>query len=198
MARLCGQRYIQMRATRAVQPRLTIPEFVELYAPLPGKYELWGGVPLLRAAGTARHALVGGNIIASLRAKLRGTGCAPFNSDLMLRVCAENGRLPDVAIYYDPRDIADPSALAFERPSVVFEILSPSTARVDRGAKLTEYQAIESVHTIVFVDPDLERMETWDRVAANEWRDVQHPAGADLALTHSAVILTAAEIFAPV
>ena len=120
MARLRSRCYIQAMATRAVQPRLTIPEFVELYAPLPGKYELWDGVPVLMAGGTARHALIGVNIVSALRPKLRGTGCAPFNSDMMLRVGAENGRLPDVAIYCDPRDLADPSALAFELPSVVF------------------------------------------------------------------------------
>ena len=185
-------------ATRAIQPRLTIEEFVELYAPLPGKYELWDGVPVLMAGGTAKHALIGVNIVSALRVKLRGSGCAPFNSDMMLRVGQENGRLPDVAIYCDPRDLIDPSSVAFSRPSVVFEVLSASTAKIDRGAKLAEYQAIESVQTIVFVDTDLERLETWDRMGANEWRNVQHTTGTDLVLTRPAVTLAADEIFAPV
>jgi Uma2 family endonuclease len=136
MARPPGRCRVHAIVTRAVQPRLMLPEFVESYAPLPGKYEQWGGVPVLMADDTACYALIGVNIVSALRDKLRATGCALFNSDTMLRVGADNARLPDAAIYCDPRDLADPSALAFERPCVVLEILSPSTARMDRGARL--------------------------------------------------------------
>ena len=117
---------------------------------------------------------------------------------MLLSIGGENGRLPDAAIYCDRRDLDDPSALSFERPSVIFEVLSSTALRIDRGAKLHEYQTIPSVRTIVYVDTDLERLETWERMGANEWRNIQHSAGADLVLTQPAVTLGADEIFARV
>lgn len=55
-------------------------------------------------------------------------------------------------------------------PRIVFEVLSPSTAAVDRGDKLDAYRAVESLTDYVIVDPDRETFDHYARDADGSWR----------------------------
>ncbi len=86
---------------------------------------------------------------------MAGGPCEPFGSDVGVITGTHKVRYPDVSIICDRRDLdADPNQTqAMRFPAVVFEVLSPSTAKLDRGEKLEEYKAIASISTIVIVDP---------------------------------------------
>ena len=78
-------------------------------------------------------------------------------------------RFPDVSVYCreDTRDDpADPKLLG--DPRVLFEVLSPSTARNDQITKLAEYRARPGVRTVVFVDPENERVRVVDTAQKRE------------------------------
>lgn len=64
-----------------------------------------------------------------------------------LQLDAGNLRYPDVAIYCDPRDFEQNlrEVQTFRFPSVIFEVLSRSTRREDRGVKVAEYKEIATV-----------------------------------------------------
>ena len=183
----------------ATQPRyLTADEFLAEYEGVPGKWELVGGVPHMMAGGTARHADVAGNIYAALRTKLPGTGCRPFNSDMGLRISEQEVLYPDVAVYCDPRDLeCNPDRTrSFGFPSVIFEILSPSSVRRDRGRKLEAYRELDSVRLIVLVDAAERRFETYERVDDDEWAVGLHAPGATLDVLAPPFTITADEMFA--
>ncbi|MBB5710608.1 Uma2 family endonuclease [Sphingomonas xinjiangensis] len=108
-----------------------------------------------------------GNIFFALRQRLRGTGCAPFNSDIAVRTHDGSIRYPDVAVY-GGRGEADDEQKAFDDPRVVFEILSAGTARTDLRVKLPEYQLLASVDTIVFVDIASERLRVVQRTGPGD------------------------------
>jgi Uma2 family endonuclease len=58
---------------------------------------------------------------------------------------------PDVMVACDPSD----NARYFrERPSVIFEVLSPDTERTDRREKLLAYRDIRTLQTYVIVEQD--------------------------------------------
>lgn len=177
--------------------KLTLDQFIEEYhLGREQKFELVDGEAWLMSGGTARHALTAGNILTALRARLRGTGCVPFGSDLLLAIDQANARLPDVAVYCDPRDLDDLDQVKFEYPKVLFEVLSTSTESIDRRAKVPEYQAIASVQVIVLVDARVRTFETFERVSADEWRNIKHHRGEPLILANPTITLTADEIFA--
>lgn len=46
-------------------------------------------------------------------------------------------------------------------PTVLIEVLSPSTADYDRGEKLRHYRAIPSLEAIVLFDHESQRAELW-------------------------------------
>lgn len=177
--------------------KLTVDQFLAEYAGAQGKYELVDGEVWAMAGGSATHADIAGNVFFALKQKLRGNSCRPFNSDMGLELDRGNLRYPDVAIYCDPRDFDQDlrEVQVFRHPSVIFEVLSPSTVREDRGAKVFEYKRLPSVTMIVLIDPVSQSVETHDRINDHEWRHRQLLREADLVLSEPAVTLTFGEIF---
>jgi Uma2 family endonuclease len=62
-------------------------------------------------------------------------------------------------------------------PAVLFEILSPSSEKYDRGLKFQNYPTIQSLKDYILVDQTQIRIEQYARQADNTWtlRDYQHP-----------------------
>ena len=176
---------------------LTVDQFFDEFAEIEDRYELIDGVPSMMAGGAVRHARVAGNIFSTLKAKLRGGSSEPFASDMGLRLNQTNLRYPDVAIYCDPRDLdpANSSEQGLRHPSVIFEVLSPSTPAFDRGGKVAEYQQLESVRTIVLVNAERRELEVHQRTGDDEWRKFMLGEGAPLEIAEPALTLTAEEIF---
>ncbi len=177
--------------------KLSIEQFFADYSGAV-KYELIDGEAVMMTGGTVRHGEVGGNIYAALHARLRGSGCRPFNSDTGLRIDTTGVLYPYVAIYCDPRDLdADRrDKLTLTRPVIVFEVLSPGTANDDRGYKVLVYKEIATVESIVLIDPERQRIERHDRVGPEKWQHEHLPTGSGLTLRSPVVELTFAEIFA--
>jgi Uma2 family endonuclease len=142
---------------------MTAEEFLVEYEGVPGRWELVEGIPKLMAGGSIAHARVARNVLVALTPKLRGSGCEPFNSDTGLRLGDWDVRYPDAAIYCDRRDLErDPlTTREFRHPSVIFEVLSPSTARYDREAKLRAYAGVEGLRMVVLLDPGTRGVEVY-------------------------------------
>ena len=135
------------------------------------RYELVDGVPVpLRAMSGASmtHDAIAVNIIGSLHAQLRGSGCRPTTPDAGLRTAIRRVRRPDVTV-----ECAPPSTKSYESTNsiAVFEILSPSTRKNDRNMKLPEYIRHPSLRTIVLIDPDLMDVLVYRRDLGGDWQD---------------------------
>lgn len=182
-------------ATQPDYPPLTAEEFLEIDFG-ERKAELDNGVIRMMAGGTARHAQVQGNIFAALFTRLRGTGCAPYNSDMAARTRDRSIRYPDVSIYCGRGDKINDEVKAFDDPRVVFEVLSGGTARTDLRIKLEEYKELPSIDTIVFVDIATELLRVVQRTGPNGWSDVGYSEPIDLSLPSLTVELPHAEMFA--
>ena len=182
-------------ATQPLYPLLTAEEFIEIDFG-ERRAELDDGVIRMMAGGTARHAQVQGNIFVALRQRLRGTGCAPYNSDMAARTHDRSVRYPDVSVYCGRSGSENDREKMFDDPRVVFEVLSAGTARTDLRKKLDEYKQMPSVDTIVFVDIAIERLRVVQRTGRSGWSDVGHEEPIDLRLPSLDLLLPHAEIFA--
>lgn len=181
-------------ATSPHYPLLTADEFLQIDFG-ERKAELDDGVIRMMAGGTARHARVQGNILVALAARLRGTGCTPYNSDMATWTHDRSIRYPDVTVFCGHDGPQDDDAKAFDDPRIVFEVLSAGTARTDLRVKLDEYKALASVDTIVFVDIAAERLRVVQRTGRNGWSDERHEEPFDLPLPSIGMRLSHAEIF---
>ena len=188
-----------MMATQPAYPELllTAEQFLAIEFGSDIKAELDNGIIRMMAGGTEAHARVQGNIFAFLRQSLRGTGCRPYNSDMAVKTHGQSIRYPDVAIYCSEGGKPEDRALkAFERPAVIFEILSAGIARTDLRVKLDEYKALPSVSTIVFVDVTHERVRIIQRSAAGGWNDLPATEPMDVPLPGIDLVVPHTEIFA--
>ena len=115
------------------------------------------------------HNRLQGNIYAEVRAALRDGNCEAFNSDLRIRVSARVYTYADVSVVCGKPVLADERQDILLNPVVIFEVLSPSTEKYDRGLKFQHYRTIDSLKDYVLVDQDQVRIEHYSRETDNTW-----------------------------
>jgi Uma2 family endonuclease len=159
------------------------------------KHEYLNGVVYAMAGGTQRHNKIAGNIFAALHNRLRGKPCHPYASDMLVRVQSGDDLrfyYPDVSIICRP---AGPEARIQENPSVIFEVLSDSTARTDTGEKRMAYLTIPTLEALVLVDARKHEVTVW-RHGADGWGiEVFTASGSTLAFSSADCALTLGEIY---
>jgi len=174
------------------RPRSMTPdEFYSWQLDQDERHELVEGVPVpLRAMTGASnaHDVILVNCIAELHTRLRGKPCRVASADTALRTAIRTSRRPDVTV-----DCAPPEANSYEahRPTVVVEVLSPSTRKFDRFTKLDEYRRHPSLRHILLVDPDSVAAKLYSRPDEGAWTAV------DLLGEDAIVDLSAIEISLP-
>ncbi len=129
---------------------MTLPDFLAWEARQPLRHEFDGLHPVAMTGGTAAHALIQRNLAISVGARLRGTPCTFYGSDLKIEA-AGRIRYPDGFVACTP--VAPRSTLVRD-PVTIFEVLSTSTAGTDRITKNQEYAALPSVRRYVMLEQD--------------------------------------------
>jgi Uma2 family endonuclease len=177
---------------------LTAEEFLQIEFGPDMKAELDNGVIRMMGGGTAEHDRIQVNIIGFLFNALKGSGCRPSGSDMGVRTHNGSVRYPDVTVFCRPGDPGDDKRKAFDDPRVIFEVLSPSTASLDRIFKVEEYKALASVDTIVLVDPAKQRVRVVQRTGpgSDGWSDVNYSQPQDVTLPSLGVTIPHGDIFA--
>jgi Uma2 family endonuclease len=135
----------------AVRKPMSLPEFLEWEDRQELRYEFDGVEPVAMTGGTVGHATIQGNLAIAIGGRLRGKPCRFYGSDLKIRVADDHIRYPDGMIVCST---VDPAAKVVHDPVVIFEVLSPSTAAIDRIVKAREYQATLSVKRYVMLEQD--------------------------------------------
>jgi Uma2 family endonuclease len=155
------------------------------------KHEYLDGVVYAMASGSPEHAAVAANVIALLRVAVAGKRCRVFSSDLRVRVKPTGlATYPDASVIcerveLDPEDAKGHTAL---NPTLLVEVLSPSTEDYDRGEKLAHYKRIGSLREVMLVAHDERCVEVWRRVEGR-WRHRSFAAGEHVELESLGVTL---------
>ena len=134
------------------------------------KHEFEAGEIFAMAGPSPRHSALASRISAALE-NTHPAGCTAFQSDMRVRVLS-TGRAtyPDASIICGAIEIdgADRSGTTITNPTLVVEILSPSTEEVDRGSKWRDYQLIPSLQEYVLVSQQA-RIEIYRRMTSGGW-----------------------------
>jgi len=139
------------------------------------------------------HVTVTLNLAALCKTHLRGTPCRTSISDMKLLVADDAMFYPDVFVTCDPRDRDTEYHKAF--PSLIVEVLSPSTAGYDRGSKFAAYRRIETLKEYALIDPGLLTVDLFRRDETGHW--VLYPTDKDGTAEFASIGLTVslADIF---
>ena len=125
----------------------------EKYEFLDGEVVPWNGDWKSMAGASTPHNRVALTVSGLLFNQLRGKPCEPFGSEQRVQMPGGNYVYPDVFVACKPEFVADKFGTV-TNPVVIFEVLSPSTAKKDRTTKFRRYQAIPSLRDYIFLEQD--------------------------------------------
>jgi len=155
--------------------------------------ERWWFDPATGMAGaTWRHNAIVANLITGLNNRLRGGPCRAFPSDIKARSPRGNTRYPDVTVECG-RPGSD--SLVSAEPRVLIEVLSPSNSLRQQLQLLDDYQAMEAVQQIVFIEQGRASLLVWTRGEGGWPRDAVEGLEATLDLPSLQTALPLAEIY---
>jgi Uma2 family endonuclease len=163
------------------------------------KSDFYRGKIYAMAGGSFRHSMIAMNLGALLHQVLKSKPCRPYDGNLRLGIPEATLRCyPDVSIYCGKpeADPTDKSGQTATNPTVLFEVLSPSTEAWDRGAKSAHFRRIPSLKAYVFIAQTHPRIELFERQEDGAWR-LSEAIGMDgsLKLTCVDADLVATEIY---
>ena len=141
--------------------KLSLQEFLDWENQQPERHEFHRGEVFAMVGARRVHGLIALNIAASLKTQLKGSPCRAFADSMKLKVGADTILYPDVFVTCDAADLR--TEQVFTAPTVVVEVLSPSTQSYDRGSKFTLYRSLPSVREYMLVDPDTREVQLFRR-----------------------------------
>ena len=156
--------YSRVMPAPAHRIHYTRAEYLALEASSNVKHEYLDGQIYGMAGGTPEHAALAAAVIGLLFPQLRRGRCRPLDADLRVRV-AETGlaTYPDVTVVCGARERDSVDGHAVTNPTLIVEVLSPSTESYDRGDKFEHYKCLPSLREYVLVSHRERRVEVWTR-----------------------------------
>ena len=132
------------------------------------KYEFFRSEIFAMAGGSFNHACIQGNIYTTLKNQLRGKNCTPIGSDMRIHTPSGLDTYPDVSVFCGKPELQD-NQRTLLNPSVIIEVLSPSTRNYDWGTKFALYRAIPCLQDYLLVDSEDVSVEHYRRLNSYEW-----------------------------
>ncbi len=154
------------------------------------RLELIDGQIYAMTGGTGEHNTLTGNIRGLLWEFLRGKTCRPFSESMRVKVSSNDFFYPDVLVdcAYNSRD-----PLFAGKPIIIVEVLSPSTASYDRGAKFDKYKQIACLEEYVLVEQDIMNIKIYRR--SDNWSPTTYLEGDDVEFQSIGLTVPIAEIY---
>jgi Uma2 family endonuclease len=152
------------------QTTITPEQYLELDRAAEFRSEYFDGCMYAMSGGTHVHALLIASLTAMLYGGLRKQKCSITASDMRLRVWPVGlYTYPDVMVLCGQAQYAQGGTDTLINPTLIIEVLSPSTEAYDRGFKFHQYQLIESLQEYALVSQKEPRVEIFRRQSGGDW-----------------------------
>jgi len=150
--------------------KLTAEEYLQFEKESLHKHEYFKGEIFAMAGAGARHNVIFSNLFIGIGSQLKGRPCKPYGSDLRIHI-PENTLFtyPDISIICGeivPSQIDADTAIL---PTVLIEILSPSTKNYDRGGKFRLYRDIPALKEYILIDTESICIEVFRINSKGHW-----------------------------
>jgi len=189
-------RYPLSMALAIPDNRISRDEYLEGELASEIRHEYVGGNVYAKSGGTLNHQRIAGNFFRFAGNQLTGKPCFPTGSDFKLLVPLGGG---EEAFYYpDGMIICVPvsgDSLFTDSPSVILEVLSPTTRRIDEVQKFRDYISIPSLGTYILAETDSPFLTLHRRDGAGFRRETLSGPDAVLELPEAGVTIPLAELY---
>src|SRR5437868_1908188 len=125
--------------------KYTIAEYLEMEETATEKHEYYQGEIFAMSGSKVPHNIIAGNTFGSLKQKLKGKSCRPFNSDQRIHIQKNTlFTYPDISIVCGNIMTLNNDDWNVLNPTIIIEVLSPSTKNYDRVEKFKLYREIDT------------------------------------------------------
>lgn len=161
--------------TAVPKKKYTLEEYLELDKNSEERYEYFDGEVFAMAGGSPDHARLSGSVYALLERKLEGRDCEAFNSEMRIKVpTALPYRYPDASVVCgEPIFEEIDGQQMLVNPTLLVEVLSPSTAAYDLVDKFTAYQSIDTFREYLLVSQDRPHFIQHIKQAKRKWLRIE-------------------------
>lgn len=152
---------------------ISLEDYLSAEATAPCKSEYLAGQVHAIAGSTAIHNQIAGALYSALRSHLRGRPCRAYISDMKVKISfqgLDTVYYPDVLVDCSP---LPPTATLTTSPTLIAEVLSDSTARIDQGEKALLYRHIPALQDLLLISSShlhithLRRCANWQPLILN-------------------------------
>jgi Uma2 family endonuclease len=163
--------------------KLTIEEYLAWENAATEKHEYYRGEIFAMSGAKMVHNHITSNLLTGLGTRLKGKPCKPFGSDTRVHILSNTlFTYPDITVICGKEETLNNDGFNVLNPTVIFEVLSPSTAQYDRGEKFGLYRDIPTLKAYVVVHTDSMRIESWHINTEGHW-ELREYRSADHVLT---------------
>ncbi len=132
------------------------------------RYEYIDGNIYAMTGGSIGHNRIALNLYRALFPHLESRGCDTFVSDVKVQdLKSKRYFYPDLVITCDADDLSSNKFVS--HPTVIVEVLSPSTSSYDKDLKLKYYRQIESLREYVLIHSEQQYVELFQKQTEKIW-----------------------------
>jgi Uma2 family endonuclease len=164
-------------------PFLTPEQYLEIERKAEFKSEYYSGEMFAMAGSSPMHNVIVMNIAGELRTQLKGKRCTAHAIDVRVQSGRGTGfSYPDVVVRCGEPKYRNTNPATLLNPTVIVEVLSPSTKAFDEGLKFRYYREIDSLMDYVLVEQDKMQVVHYVRQPNGDWL-LHEVRGADASIT---------------
>ena len=172
-------------STLAAQTYLTPAEYIDLERKAVTKSEYLSGQIVAMSGASNAHNIITMNTSYQLYDQLLDRDCLVYASNMRVRVHDPISYFyPDIIVVCGEPRFEDDVFDTLLNPTVVIEVLSPSTAAYDRREKFTRYQQIASLKEYILISQNRIYLEHHLR-QEDQWRATEFQKLEDVVLVPS-------------
>ena len=152
-------------------PALSAAQYLDLERLSEMRHEFLDGLMYAMAGESRDHSRICFNLATVIGSRIRDSNCEGFSPNMKVRTgLGDLYAYPDLMIVCGAARFHDEHGDVLLNPTVIFEVLSPSTEKYDRGEKSLRYRSqIESLQDYVLVSQDQAQVEHYHREADGTW-----------------------------
>lgn len=179
------------------QQRYTPEEYLALERKAEYRSEYFAGEIFAMSGASEPHNIITTNLVREISLQFKGRPCKVYSSDMRVKVSSTGlYTYPDVVALCGEPQFDDQLKDTLINPTVLIEVLSPSTEAYDRGQKSMHYRRIVSVEEYLLISQDRVQIEHYRRQPDNHWLlSEASELQATIELPSIACVLALAEIY---
>lgn len=150
--------------------KLSPQEYLALERQALNKSEYYNGEVFAFAGASEPHNLIVVNVLALFHQQLKSKPCKVYPSDMRVKV-SQTGlyTYPDVTVVCGEAEVEDEYLDTLLNPTLIVEVLSPSTEKDDRIVKFAHYRRLPTVKEYILIAQDSVRLEQYVRQIDGRW-----------------------------